>query len=514
MDEMRMMSIGLVGAGFSYRGFKAGLDRRPHFIASDAGTSDLGPLQLGTGSFNYRGTKQDLGTLIEGARSIGAPFIMGSAGTAGGDIQVDAVADIVRDIARDKGLSFRLAVLRCEVDKSYVKAKLAEGKVAPMGPVPALTDEAVDRSAHVVAMMGVEPFTEALESGADVIVGGRCTDPAIFAAPPLRAGFHEGLAWHAARTMDKGPLMTTPVQEGSCAFITLRADHFVAEPTKAGVVSTPRTVAAVSLYENADPYETVLPSGTLDITNARFEAIDERSVRVSGAEFRPTDRYTVKLEGAAPVGYRSIQIIAARDPALIEHIDEFYEQVRAAAERNLEDRGHRARQLRRALPHLRPRRSDGPQRAAAPPPRPRGRHPHRRRRRRAVHCHRRRGPPRRRRRPRRVPRQAHHRGQRRPALPRRRNPRRRGLRVERMAHPRTPNLARHRHRGDHRPLAPMRPFHNPCQAPSIPVDAPLWAPFPPASPPLGETERGHAPRGASAPVGRPPASSPNGRRLR
>ena len=139
--------------------------------------------------------------------------------------------------------------------------------------------------------------------------------------------------------MDKGPLMTTPVQEGSCAFITLRGDHFVAEPTKAGVVSTPRTVASVSLYENADPYETVLPSGTLDITNARFDAIDERSVRVSGAEFHPTDQYTVKLEGAAPVGYRAIQIIAARDPALIEHIDHFYEQVRVAAERNLEIAG-------------------------------------------------------------------------------------------------------------------------------------------------------------------------------
>ena len=100
MDEMRMMSIGLVGAGFSYRGFKAGLDRQPHFIASDAGTSDLGPLQLGTGSFNRRGTKQDLGTLIEGARSIGVPFIMGSAGTAGGDIQVNAVADMDADIVK------------------------------------------------------------------------------------------------------------------------------------------------------------------------------------------------------------------------------------------------------------------------------------------------------------------------------------------------------------------------------------------------------------------------------
>ena len=136
MDEMRMMSIGLVGAGFSYRGFKAGLERRPHFIASDAGTSDLGPLQLGTGSFNYRGTKQDLGTLIEGARSIDVPFIMGSAGTAGGDIQVDAVADIVRDIARAKGLSFRLAVLAVRGRQVLLEgeARRGQGRADGAGP--------------------------------------------------------------------------------------------------------------------------------------------------------------------------------------------------------------------------------------------------------------------------------------------------------------------------------------------------------------------------------------------
>ena len=339
MNEMRMMSTGLVGAGFSYRAFKAGLDRAPHFIGSDAGTSDLGPLMLGAGTFNRRGTQQDLSTLIEGAQSIGVPFIMGSAGTAGGDLQVNSVADIVQEIAKAKGLKFRLALLRSEMEKSYLASKLAQGKVRPLGPVPPLLAKAVQQSSHIVAMMGVEPFAEALDLGADVIVAGRCTDPAIFAGPPLRAGFDPGLSWHAARTMDKGPIMTTPVQEGSSAFITLRPDHFIAEPTKDGVVCTPRTVASVSLYENADPYETIVPSGTLDITDARFTAVDERSVRVTGAKFNSAQQYTVKVEGATRVGYRSIQILGVRDPNLIESIDYFYQNVRETAQRSLEIAG-------------------------------------------------------------------------------------------------------------------------------------------------------------------------------
>ena len=111
----------------------------------------------------------------------------------------------------------------------------------------------------------MEPFIKALEAGADVILGGRATDPAVFAGPPMVAGIPTGIAWHGARTMDKGVMMTVPGEEtGSLGFVQFREDHFIASSTKEGTYCTPRSVAAVTLYENNHPYQTTMPSGVID----------------------------------------------------------------------------------------------------------------------------------------------------------------------------------------------------------------------------------------------------------
>ena len=47
--------------------------------------------------------------------------------------------------------------------------------------------------------------------------------------------------------------------------------------------ATPVSVAAHSLYEQADPLRVHEPEGMMDTTNAVYEAIDDRRVRVSGA---------------------------------------------------------------------------------------------------------------------------------------------------------------------------------------------------------------------------------------
>jgi hypothetical protein len=60
---------------------------------------------------------------------------------------------------------------------------------------------------------------------------------------------------------------------------------------------TPQSVAPHTLYENADPFELKEPSGTLRTNNARYEAISDRAVRVSGSEFVQDPEYTIKLEG-------------------------------------------------------------------------------------------------------------------------------------------------------------------------------------------------------------------------
>jgi hypothetical protein len=74
------------------------------------------------------------------------------------------------------------------------------------------------------------------------------------------------------------------------------------------------------LYENADPFVLLEPSGSLDVSRAVYTAIDDRRVRVTGSSFH--DRpYTVKLEGAGVVGYQSLAIAGIRDPEILAEID-------------------------------------------------------------------------------------------------------------------------------------------------------------------------------------------------
>ena len=52
-------------------------------------------------------------------------------------------------------------------------------------------------------------------------------------------------------------------------------------------------------------------------------------MRVSGSVFRPSNKYSVKLEGAGIVGHRTIFIGGIRDPILLGQLDSFLENVRS-----------------------------------------------------------------------------------------------------------------------------------------------------------------------------------------
>ena len=60
------------------------------------------------------------------------------------------------------------------------------------------------------------------------------------------------------------------------------------------------------------------PDGTLDLTHARYEAMDERRARVSGATWRDTTQPTIKLEGARKIGERAVLLCGSADPRFIE----------------------------------------------------------------------------------------------------------------------------------------------------------------------------------------------------
>ena len=72
--------------------------------------------------------------------------------------------------AREDGLRFKMAQIHAEQDKGTVKRLRAAGRVRGLAHQPDLTDEVIDRSSRIVGMMGPEPFIEALDNGAQVVL--------------------------------------------------------------------------------------------------------------------------------------------------------------------------------------------------------------------------------------------------------------------------------------------------------------------------------------------------------
>ena len=105
-------------------------------------------------------------------------------------------------VAAAEGLRFRLAVISADVSRERLSAALAAGELAPLGPEPAATPDAIAATTYPVAQMGTEPFVAALDAGAEVVLAGRAYDPAVFAAAPIRAGFDAGLALHLGKILE------------------------------------------------------------------------------------------------------------------------------------------------------------------------------------------------------------------------------------------------------------------------------------------------------------------------
>jgi Acyclic terpene utilisation family protein AtuA len=330
VQEMRYISAtGALGAGVDRPSLFAALDLSPQFIAADAGTTDAGAFALGAGdtAFSRDAVKQDLSVMLQAGLHARVPVIVGSAGTAGGDVHVDWVLAIVDEIAHELGEPLRGCAIYAEPDRATLAASLRAGRIRPLAHAPELVPERLARCRRVVAMMGVEPLQQALSSDPQFIVAGRCSDAALFAAMPLMRGFSAGPAWHAGKIVECGTLACETMGAGVMV-VTLREESFSVRPIGPGLRCTPQSVAAHSLYETANPFLFVEPSGTLDITGSTYDREDDVAVRVTGSRFVTADEYTVKLEGAELVGYTAMLIGGVRDPLILAQLDWWLERIR------------------------------------------------------------------------------------------------------------------------------------------------------------------------------------------
>ena len=332
--ELRIVSpTAIVGYGFQESSLERVLQKNPHLIACDGGSTDPGPNYLGMGkAFVGRdAAKRDLSLMLQAAVDRKIPMIVGTSGGAGGDAHLQWTREIVEEIARENNLHFKMALIHAEQSKEYVAKKLEEGRIEPIWPLGPLDREAVDRTTNIVGMAGVEPYIEALSGGAQVILCGRSDDAAIFAALPIKEEFDPALGWVAGKLLECGAACAVPRQKyGSEGItVTVREDHILVEPNHPGLACTPLSVSTFFLHENETPLYHTEPSGILDLTALDCQAVDERTVKITGAQFHRRDKYTIRLEGVELVGYRCICVSYTRDPVLVQCIDSYLDAVRA-----------------------------------------------------------------------------------------------------------------------------------------------------------------------------------------
>jgi hypothetical protein len=331
-----VVPTGALGAGIKPGHVEAGLAAGAVAIASDAGSTDSGPSYLarGVSKWNRDSVKRDLEVLMVARDKANVPLLIGSCGTSGSDDALNWTRDIALEVARERGLRPKIAMIYSEQDPGLIKRKLVEGAISPLPPSEQMTDDLVDKCDHIVALLGPEPYIAAIEGGADIVLGGRTTDTAVLAAVPLMLGAGAGPTWHAAKTAECGGVCTVQRGQGG-VLITIFDDRFEIEPLSATNQCDIQSVSAHMLYENSDPYRLIEPGGILDVSDAVYSQLDDRRVRVVGSRWdkRP---YTMKLEGAGGGPFQTTSLVGIEDPKVLGSLDLFHDRLLAGMRARIE----------------------------------------------------------------------------------------------------------------------------------------------------------------------------------
>jgi hypothetical protein len=316
--------------------FLLGVAARPDFIAADSGSDDIGPGPLGsdTSTSPLAWQTHDLEQMLLAARRIGVPMIVGSAGDTGTNSRVDLYVRIIRELAAKHGLApFRLGWFYSEVDKERVRGAIRGGDpVLGLDGRPALTEAELDATDRIVAMAGVHPYLKLLGMGADVIIGGRSSDCALFAAAALHRGCKEADAYYLGKVLECASFCAEPYGAKETVLGSIEGEGVNVTAMHPGQRCTIASVAGHAMYERSNPFYEYFVGGHIDMSDCHYEQLDPRTTRVTGARYVPAERIRVKLEGAGKTGERYVGLAGVRDPYTIAHIDEVIAWARAQAE--------------------------------------------------------------------------------------------------------------------------------------------------------------------------------------
>lgn len=313
---------------------------KPDYYCCDSGSDDIGPTALGSDRSvsMYRWQKHDLELMLLAAREQGVPMLIGSAGDTGANSRVDMYVQMIKDIAKEHRLPpFKIGYFYSEVDKDYLYQKLDENvPIEGLDNRPNLTKSDLEKTDRIVAVAGIHPFMKALDLGADVIIGGRSSDCAIFAAPAIWEGFPEANAYYLGKVLECASFCAEPYGAKESVIGTITHEDVKVTAMHPEQRCTVASVAGHAMYERSNPYYEYFAGGMLDMKNCTYEQYDEKTCRITGAKYYPAEQIKVKLEGSGKVGEKFIGIAGVRDPYTLQHIDDVIHFARAQTEKEFQ----------------------------------------------------------------------------------------------------------------------------------------------------------------------------------
>ena len=321
-----------------------GVEARPNYIAADSGSDDVGPVPLGsdTSTSPLAWQTHDLEVMLIGSRRIGVPMIIGSAGDTGTNSRVDLYVSIIRDLAKKHKLpSFKLGWYYSEVPKDRVAAAIAHGEeITGLDGRPPLSESELAATDRIVAMAGVHPYLSLLQQGADVIIGGRSSDCAVFAAPAIHHGFPEALAYYLGKVLECASFCAEPYGAKETVLGEITAEDVRVTAMSPSQRCTIASVAGHAMYERSNPFYEYVAGGLLDMSECNYEQVAEKTVRVTGPRFHQAEQFRVKLEGSGKVGERYVGLVGVRDPYSVAHIDQMIDWAKAQVKERFGETGY------------------------------------------------------------------------------------------------------------------------------------------------------------------------------
>lgn len=294
-------------------------------VISAQGTGlDAGPYYLGSDSALPM-MQKEVEPILRAAKDTKTPFVFSLGGAAGGDVHLRDNLRTINDACRSLGIKLRIGLISGEVDKAYLKEKVAAGVKIPRAiDTPRLSEfltvEEIDSAKRIEAQVGPEPMMELLKEGVEGVITGRALDLGIHMAYPLAHGVPRAMAAHMAKLIECASMTTVGGQPYDFILAEVEGDSFTLRPTNPNLRCTERSVAVHSLYEREDPMNERNPGGVLDVSKATYEQVDERTVRCRGAQWHD-EPYTVKLEGVRSIGFQNLTVHGIRDAQMIRELD-------------------------------------------------------------------------------------------------------------------------------------------------------------------------------------------------